>query len=54
MSADEYKEVLAFSGKQHLNIFFGQWTISGLIGVATFPWDNDVHGVHGEISVSAV
>ncbi|KAI0218078.1 hypothetical protein LSAT2_030188 [Lamellibrachia satsuma] len=51
MSADEYKEVLAFSGKQHLNIFFGQWTISGLIGVATFPWDNDVHGVHGGILV---
>jgi len=51
MSADEYKLVLAFSGHQHLNIFFGQWTIPGLIGVATFPWENEAHGMYGNYTV---
>ena len=47
MSLDEYKEALGYDNKNYLNIYFGDWTADGLVGLATFPWEHEVHSMLG-------
>ena len=48
MTLSEYKRLLALPADSHLNIFFANWTNPDLLGIATFPWDRNVHSVMGK------
>ncbi|XP_064650054.1 pappalysin-1-like [Lineus longissimus] len=47
LSIDEYKTLLNVDSVGHLNVFFADWTMEELQGVATFPWEKTVHGILG-------
>ncbi|CAH1277580.1 PAPPA [Branchiostoma lanceolatum] len=47
MSLREYKAILDFNSTTHLNLYFAAWTQEARLGIATFPWEKEVHGVYG-------
>ena len=47
LSIEEYKSQLGFASDEQLNIFFAEWTIDSLIGLATFPWEKEIFSVLG-------
>ncbi|CAH1270963.1 PAPPA [Branchiostoma lanceolatum] len=47
MSLTEYKAILDFNSTTHLNLYFAAWTQEARLGIATFPWEKEVHGVYG-------
>ena len=48
MSMAEYRSVVPVNNTEAVAVHFAEWTSPGLIGVATFPWDNQAFTVNGE------
>ncbi|XP_074655680.1 pappalysin-1-like [Tubulanus polymorphus] len=52
LSIAEYKSFLNLSASSNLNVYFANWITTGILGVATFPWDKNVYGIHGGATVN--
>ncbi len=51
LNIEEYKNLLGLASDTHLNIYFAYWTMTELIGLATFPWEKEVFTTLGMICV---
>ena len=46
----ELKGTVAMESDSHLNVYFINFSDPDIEGIATMPWEMDVHGLFGESS----
>ena len=50
LTLGELKGTVAMESDSHLNVYFVNFSDPDIEGIATMPWEMDVHGLFGESS----